>query len=254
MAVQPVDPFPQIPAFQQPVNMFTHESTESHRFDGGSRQDSRGYRSTIMVSDRQQALHPAYDRSAEYSWQGANTTEASFSSARDPLHIGSQTTVGPEVRYLPHPSAAAQPAINHDSRHNSPFTTSNAVSYGGTAFLPAQTDTTPLPETSGPYRGHHMRLPPLQQVINPSPTTGFADSTRADQGHPLPRHGRTVYLPKLGEGRLLEKRAVGGQPPILIPGPTRPLGPPLKPLDGPRAEAIAQEQWNSLMLDNDRGR
>ena len=302
MAVQPVAPFPHIPAFQQPVNMITQESTRSLQFDG-SRQDSRGYNSTIGVSDGQQARYPTYDRSSgydsvnvitqestgslrfdgsrqdsreynsingvsdrqqarhltydrpsDYNWQGGNTAQASNSSARDPHHIGSQTRAGQEVKQLWNSSAAAQPALNHDSRHDPRFTTSNAVPYRGTVFPPVQKNTIPLSETSGPYRNPHMRLPPLQEVVSLPPITEPADSTRADQGHQLPRHGDTLILPNACEGRRLKERAVGGPPPLLIPGPTVPLGPPLKPFDGPRAEAIAQEQWNSVMAENGRRR
>ena len=252
-AVQAVNPFLQIPAFQQPVNMIRHESTRSLRLNG-SGQDPRGYNSTIGVSDRQQARHPTYDRSSEYIWQGGNTAEASNSSARDPLHIGSQSTARPEARYLWNPFAAAQPAMNQYSRHNYPFTTSNVASYGGTVFPPTQTNTGPVPETNGANRNQYMmRLPPPQETSLP-PLTKFADFTRADQGHLPPRHTGSVRLPNPFEGRRLEERAVGGKLPVLVPGPIHPLGPPLKPLDGPRAEAMAQKQWRSVMVENDKRR
>ena len=253
MAVQEVSPFPQILAFQQPVNMVTHESTGSLRLNG-SGQDLRGYNSTIGDSNRQQASHPTYDRSSQYSWQGGNTAEASNSLAREPLHIGSQTRAGQEARYLWNSSAAASPAMNHDSHHDYPFTTFNAVSYGEIVLPPVQMNTAPVPETGDPYRNQHMRLPSLQEVISLPPLTEFADSTRADQGHPPPRHGQSVYVPNPSEGQRLGEWAVGGKPPALIPGPTQPLGPPLKPLDGPRAEAITHEQWTALMEKNDRRR
>lgn len=254
VAVQAVSPFPQIPAFQQPVNTVAHESTESLRLNG-SGQDSRGYNSTVGVSNWQQARHPTYDRSSQYSWQGGNTPETSNSSAREPLHIGSQSRAGQEAGYSWNSSAAAQPAMNHDSRRDYPFTTSNAVSDGGTGLPRAQTHTTAEPETSGPYRNQHMQLPPLHEVIQLPPFTEFADSTRTDQGYPPPRHGWSVYTPNRCEGRRLEEQAVvGGELPVLIPGPTQPLGPPLKPLDGPKAEAIAQEQWRALMVENGKRR
>ena len=253
MAVQAVDPFPRIPAFQQPVNMIAHESTGRLRLDG-SGQDSRWYNSTIGVSDRQQARHPTYDLFSEYRWPGGNTAEASDSSAREPLYIGSQTTAGPEAGYLWNPAAAAQPAMNQYSRHNSPFPTSDAASYGVTVFPPAQTNTAPVLQTSGPYRNQHMRLPPLQEIISLPPLTEFADSTRADQGHSPPRHRWSVILPNPSEDRRLEEQVVGGKLPVLIPELTHPLDPPLKPFDGPRAEAIAQKQWRSVMVGNDRRR
>ena len=269
MAGQAVPPFPPVRAFQQPVNVATHESTERLRLNG-SGQDLRGYNSTIGDSKRQQAYHPTYDRSSQYSRQGGNTAEASNSLAREPLHIGSQTRAGQEARHQWNPSAAAQPAMNHDSHHHDPFITSNAVSNGGTDFPPAQTNTAPVPETGDPYRNQHMRVPvsetgdtdrnqrmrltaPEQATNDRTPRIN-ANSTRADQGHPPPRHGWSVSMPDLREGRRLEERAVGGKPPALIPGPTQPLGPPLKPLDGPEAEAIAQEQWRPVMEKNDRRR
>ena len=229
MAVRAVSPFPQVPAFQQPVNMVTLESTGSLRLNG-SGQDSRGYNSTVGDSNWQQARHPTYDRSSQYSRQGGNIAEASNSSAWEPLRIGSQSRAGQETGYPWNPSAAAQPAMNHDSRHDYPLTTSNAASYGETALPPAQTHTAPVPETSGPYRNQHRQLPPLHEFVKLPPLTESADSTRTDQGYPPPRHGRSVYIPP-----------VGGKLPVLIPGPTQPLGPPLKPLDGPKAEAVAQE-------------
>ena len=347
MAVEGLVPFPQIPASRQPLNRITQESSASLQVDGYG-QGSRGYNSTTEVSARQQARHPTDDQffnwrvhniaeasnsSARqwarhptddrfYNWRVHNTAKASNSSARDPLHVGSQTMAEPEARHPLNHSAAAQPAMNHDPCHDSPFTTANGVPYGGPVLRPARTNTARRPNKSGPDQSRHRRLNPLRDlpglvpiadstpaderqplnhgprhdsplttangvpyggpVLRPARTNTarrpnksgpdqsrhrrlnplrdlpglvpIADSTPADERQPLPGTRLTPYPPRPLAGRRLDEWAAGSRPPVQHPGITGPLGPPLKPFDGPKAEAIAQEQWGVVMRENRRRR
>ena len=253
---------PRVPTFQT-ANVLTQESIERVYVDGFGR-NAREYRSFLGCPDSQQGRRPTtYDGPPEHSWREGNTAEASRSSVGDLLYAHSQTGAGPQVRHPWDPSEAAQPNLNQHPRRDAPFTTSNTVSHGTAVFPPVQTNTHPLPETSGPYRNEDRRLPLPENTMLP-PITELVDSTRADRELPPRKHHWIGHLPNVYESRRLEKldgqptRLVAGptppfgQPTRLVAGPTPPFGPPMKPFDGPRVEAMAQKQWRCLMLENDR--
>lgn len=244
MAVDGLDPFPQIPAFQHPVNRITRERNGSLSLDGYG-QDSRGRNSTNGISNRQRVSRPRYGRSL-CNWRRVKMAEAPESFAKDLFPINSHTMAGPEVRCPLNHSPAARPAMNHGPRHDSSFTASNGVPRGGIVFRPAQRNTAQLPNIRGPYQGRRMRVPPLREVLRQPSRTDFADLASADRRYPLPGTTLTLSSYKPRQGQCLEERVAGCRPPIQIPGPTEPLGPPLKPFDDPEAEAIAQEQWRAV--------
>lgn len=83
-------------------------------------------------------------------------------------------------------------------------------------------------------------LPPLQMTA-PNDRTSRWISQRS---YPYPG-----YLPSPNEDRRWEEQTPPGHPRRLVHGDTQPLGPPLKPFDGPRTEYIAQEQYRVVRRD-----
>ena len=241
---------PRIPV-HRPMNTTTHGSIYSIRLEGFGK-DPREYCAAAGLPDRQQAQlsESEYEYSSQYSWQGhqgGDIAQVSNSSVRDSSSVHNRTGAGAEPRYPRNQSGAAEPYSQHDSRGNATRINSNAASHGEIVFAPVRTNTPQLPGTSAPHRDQDSGLSPTNTSL--LPTSDLIDSTQVDQWSIQPI---TSLLPSIYESRSVEPQTVGGQPAHFVQGPTRPPGPPLKPLDCVRSEAVAQEQWRRFMLETKR--
>lgn len=85
------------------------------------------------------------------------------------------------------------------------------------------------------------RLPPIGNISLP-PNAAYVNP-RVSRWDSQREYSWVGYLPDISESRRFESQAPKGRPRRLVQGPTQPLGPPLKPFDGPIYEAKAQERW-----------
>ncbi len=156
--------------------------------------------------------------------------QAAVPSSRIPAFY-LRTSAGWEVEHLWNRAGASQTISSHDPRNNAPGTTFDTTIQRETYFPASQTMHFPLPRSCNPYRS----------LIN----------APHDRWSLRPKYTWIGLLPHPNESPRWEDSTVAGQPRRLTQGPTRPLGPPLKPFDGPRAENIAQDQWDGVMVENE---
>ena len=236
-------------AFYYPVNMHSRENSASLYLNGFGMPSSE-VDSTVGYPDHgEQARLPGYEGSSlECSVRERYMPQASNHLAWDPL-VANQARAGTQVSFPRNQSGAAQPLSDQDLHHNAPCTTLDTASHRTIVFPPAQVETPPLPESLSHQPKQDKGAPPSPENNSLPQITGFVDPTPPPRRLQYPWKG---YNPNVNEGRRRGSGDSGGLPACLVQGPTRPLGPPLKPLDPLSSEAVAQERMRNVELQNAR--
>ncbi|KAM0799312.1 hypothetical protein BDR22DRAFT_822614 [Usnea florida] len=240
-----------IPSSQNAV--FQSVNGDSYSYDPPS--DSSGKESselsrTVGRSESQQSQSRDVDGALKDSGLEVNISQngessAGHSSSADDKR-GEGAEVGGPVQHL----EGDRPALDQVSHNDGGGTPFNRVPSLWSVLSRSETDTLPLLETgmstSGPSRNDEQIFHPTDDTILPSLAEVDANVHRWGL---RPKYQWTGFLPPEYETRRVERRTVDNKL-VLFHGPTH-MGPPLKPLDGPRAEEVAIEHWRRTMRDRD---
>ena len=234
-------------AISQPVN------GASYSYDppsDGSGKESSELSRTVGRSESQQSQYRDVDGALRDSGLEGNISQngessAGHSSSADDKR-GEGTEVGGPVQHL----EGDRPALDQVSHSNGAGTPFNSVPPLWSVLSRSETDKLPLLETGmstfGPSRNDEQICHPTDDTILPSITEVDANVHR---WRLRPKFEWTGFLPPEYETRRVERRTADNEL-VLIHGPTH-LGPPFKPLDGPRAEEVAIEHWRRTIRDRD---
>ena len=143
-----------------------------------------------------------------------------------------------EVKHQQDESRASQAVLDQAPPNKAPGTTFDKQSRK--AFPPSQV-TAPLSSEIPSSHRNQERLPVTDNIS--LPPNAVHVKPRVCRWNSQREYSWVGFLPDINESRRFESQAPKGQPRRLIQGPSQPLGPPLKPLDGPICEAKAQERW-----------
>lgn len=224
-------PLPRSPTFH-PVNIVSED---------GSGQEPREQSPAVGRAQSQQPQLGGLHVSSGHSWRESNVAQPSNASAGGSFRLNDQRRTKVQVIDPSYHPKASPPVFGRAPWDNAPGSRFDRLFQGGRVLPPLNT-TVPSSEKPGPHQDQGGRSP----SINNSKLPSIAEFDRPPQ-HNLwksePKYKWCGHLPDVNESRRLEEQTTDGRPSQLVRGPTQALGPPLKPLDGERAEAIAQEQW-----------
>ena len=216
----------------------------------GSGKQSRELSRTVGRSESQQPQSRKVDGSLEDNGLEGNVAQNGESSARHSPSADDKRVDGAEVGGPVQHLEGDQHVLDQVSRNDAAGTTFNTLPPLWSVLPQFQTDTLPLLEpgmsTFGPSRNDEQIRPPISNTILPS--TAEFDANVHRWGW-RPRYQWTGFLPPEYETRRFERRTVDNKL-VLFHGPTH-MGPPFKPLDGPRAEEVAIERWRRTMRDRE---
>ena len=145
-----------------------------------------------------------------------------------------------EVNHQQNHSRSSQAVLDQAPPNNAPGITFDTQSRKRKAFSPSPMTAPPSSEIHSSHRNQE-RLPPIGNISLP-PNAVYVNP-RASRWESQRKQPWVGYLPDINESRRFESQAPKGRPRRLVQGPTQPLGPPLKPFDGPVYEEKAQERW-----------
>ena len=181
-------------------------------------------------------------------------TQTRDSSVREASSLDDQRRPGAEVMYPRNNLRAGPPVLGRGLRDNAPKFTTDTVSHGhgGNVRPPLQLITHPLSEVPDPHCHQEKRLSPINNTSLPSIAEFVKPPPpQADRWSSMLKYKWSGVLPNVYESRRLELQTPDGRPSLLVQGPTRHLGPPLKPFDDARSEQIALEQWRRVMRERE---
>lgn len=233
---------PRGPTFH-PANMVSEEPPYGPQSDG-SGQESREQSPTAGPPDSQQPQVQEENESSGYSWREGNMGQTRDASARDLTSVDDQRA-GAKVDYPLNHLNAGRSVLDQGPREHAPGTTFDTQSHGRKDLPPLEMTTLPLPERPVSPHSQQECLPPGDNTSLPS-TAEFGHSSQVNRWRWRPKHQWCGYLPDIYETQRLESETADGRPPRLVQGSTH-LGPPLKPFDGARAEAVAIDQWSGAV-------
>ena len=213
----------------------------------GSGKDSSELSRTVGRSESQQSQSRDVNGALKDSGlegnisQNGESTAGHSSSADDKGGEGAE--VGGPVQHL----EGDRPALDQVSHNDGAGT---RVPRLWSVFSRSEIDNPPLLEsgmsTFGPSRNDEQIFHPTDDTILPSFAEVDANSHR---WRLRPKYQWSGFLPPEYETRRVERRTEDNRL-VLSHGPTH-LGPPLKPLDGPRAEEVAIEHWRRTVRDRE---
>ena len=216
----------------------------------GSRKESSELSRTVGRSESQQSQSRDVDGALKDSGLGGNIFQngefsAGRSSSADDKR-GEGAEVGGPVQHL----EGDRPAFDQIYHNDGADIPSHRLPPLWSVLSRSETDPLRLLETGmstfGPGRDVEQIFQPTDDTILPSIAELDANVHR---WRSRPNYQWTGFLPPEYETRRVERRTVDDQL-VLLHGPTH-MGPPLKPLDGPRAEEVAIEQWRRMIRDRD---
>ena len=227
-----------------PESMVTAESTDSTRSHGFG-QDPREYSAIAGSPNRQQAQFTGADWSSGYD-------SLSDDSSINESSVDTQTKARAEGGYPWNQSGAAQPLSRQDPPSNASYIPFNTTSQEKIILPQPTTDILTLPAGEfDPWRSQDEHFP-LTNNTSPPSNGQVLDPTPFHRCFSWPPVLWSGVHPSVYESRILEG-PVHSLPHQFRTGTTRPPGPPLKPLDGPRANEIANEQQRRVMTEIRKG-
>ena len=218
----------------------------------GSGKESSELSRTVGRSESQQSQSRDVDGALRYSGlegnisQNGESSAGHFSSADDDKR-GEGAEVGGPVQHLEGDRPALD-QVSHNDGAGTPF--NNRMPALWTVLSRSETDNLPFLDTGmtthGPSRNDEQICHPTDDTILPS----IAEvDTNVHRWALRPKYQWTGFLPPEYETRRVGPRTADNKL-VLFHGPTH-LGPPFKPLDGPRAEEVAIEHWRRTVRDRD---
>ena len=216
----------------------------------GSGKESSELSRTVGRSESQQSQSRDVDGALNDSGLEGDISQNGESSAGHSSHADNKRGEGAEVGGPVQHLEGDRPALDqvpHNDEAGTPF---NRVPPLWSVLSRSETDTLPLLETgmstTGPSRNDEQIFHPTDDTILPSLAEIDANVHRWGL---RPKYQWTGFLPPEYETRRVERRTVDNKL-VLFHGPTH-MGPPFKPLDGPRAEEVAIEHWRRTVRDRD---
>ena len=216
----------------------------------GSRKESSELSRTVGRSESQQSQSRDVDGALKDSGLEGNVSQngessAGHSSSADDKR-GEGFEVGGPVQHLEGDRLALD-QVSHNDGAGTPWNTLPPI---WSVLSRSEIDSLPLLETGmstfGPSRNDEQIYHPTDDITLPS----FAElDANVHRWRLRPKYQWTGFLPPEYETRRVERRTEDNKL-VLFHGPTH-LGPPFKPLDGPRAEEVAIEHWRRTMRDRD---
>lgn len=220
---------------------------------GSSGTESRELSRTVGRSESQQSQSRNVDGVLEDSGLEGNISQNGEYSAGHPSSAddkrGGGAEVGGPVQHL----EGVRPALDQVSRNDGAGTPFNKLPPLWSVLPEFENVTLPLLETGMSTFSPSRNDEQIEQ-IRPSTNNTILPSiaeldANAHRWGLRPKYPWTGFLPPEYETRRFEWRTEDNKL-VLLHGPTH-MGPPFKPLDGPRAEEVAIEQWRRTMRDTE---
>ena len=216
----------------------------------GSRKESSDLSRTIGRSESQQSQFRDVDGALKDSGLEGNILLNRESSAGHSPSADGERGEGAEVGGPVQHLQGDRPAFDQVPHNDGADIHLKRLPPLWSVFSRSETDPLGLLETGmstfGPSRNDEHIFHPTDDTILPSIAELDANVHRWGL---RPKYPWTGFLPPEYETRRVEWRTVDNEL-VLLHGPTH-MGPPLKPLDGPRAEEVAIEHWRRFIRDRD---
>ena len=188
------------------------------------------------------------NRYSSYNWQQGNMLQTRDSSARECSSVDDKKRPRAEITY---PKNNIRAGPDPSLCQNAPETTFDTVSHGRNVNPRSQLATQSLPKVPDTHWNQKKRLPPIDTRLPSFAELCQCKPSPVDIWSSRPNHSLPWLWPSMYESRHLQPQTPSNLPPQLVQGRTGHLGPPLKPLDNPKAEEIAQEQQRSVMRERE---
>ena len=241
------------PRPSSPVTMISEERSRGPASHGSEQQESSEQPPTSGRADNHDPRVQKLNGSSENSWPGGQVPQTRDPSVREPSSAAGQKRAGAEPRRPRAHLTAGQP-LPDQGPHYSPY--NNAPSITATIAPPSSSDganvpplaqmgTLLMPHVPDHPWNQHTRLAPIDNTT-PAGLPPIPELLGRPPGNPWqsrPRYAFNGYLPHPDQSERVELQIGDGRPARFVRGPTRPLGPPMKPFDGPDTEEKAREQY-----------